>query len=297
MSEKLELALIEKERKIVKKKVDFLRIFCIVFAVILGFCYWHFTQRQEFQALFLIGFGFFAFYKFAKDKISQKIRLKFKVKILSKIIKSINQSFTYIPQMHISRTEFEQAGIFKFVPNSKFRGDDFISGEINGVKFKMSDADLSEIRGSGRYAKRMQIFKGVVFIADFYKNFSPIFRLLLVSSKEAELSGKQIKLDNSEFNANFKTYTNDKITAFYILTPSLMSRILKLKKQRKCDIDIAFWQNKIYIFINDQKDNFELDINTELSSLVRVFESYKNELSSFFDIINDLNLELKIFKK
>ena len=75
-----------------------------------------------------------------------------------------------------------------------------------------------------------------------------------------------------------------------------MQKFLALKKRLGCGINAVFLENKIYLYIDNGKDNFELDLDSSLLEIAVVFDTYKGELESFFQIINDLKLNTKIFK-
>ena len=99
-----------------------------------------------------------------------------------------------------------------------------------------------------------------------------------------------------DFNNRFKIYTNDEINAFYLLSPNFMERFLWLSNNVSYYIDAAFVGNKIYIFIDNKEDNFEINLDTKLTDISTIYATYKFSLEVFFNIIKDLKLNLEIFK-
>lgn len=290
----ISLALLEKERQRVNAKIAKLKLFClIVFGLFTVWLILNSKSDRIGDCISFILIGAFAFYNWRKNVITRSIRSKFKAEVVSKIIKDINPHFVYIPHMHISENEFSKAGVFE-LNGGTFDGNDLISGKIDGVKFKMSDVSYTEIRREGRNTKQVTIFKGIVFIADFYKNFTS--HTIVANSDYAKPVGKRIKIDNMDFNNRFKIYTNDEINAFYLLSPNFMERFLWLSNNVSYYIDAAFVGNKIYIFIDNKEDNFEINLDTKLTDISTIYATYKFSLEVFFNIIKDLKLNLEIFK-
>ena len=285
------LIALEDERILVKKRVNILLVFSIILGILVVVAIFKFKLNEGMTNLLTM--APFGIYAFLKRIITKEIRGKFKNQVVAKVVKDINPNFIYLKDLHISESEFNQTGIFS-TEGRIFEGDDLISGEIESVKFKMSDVRLKEIRRRGKSTQIVDIFKGVVFIAEFYKNFSS--HTTVLGSSEAKTFGKKIKVDNVDFNNHFRVYTDDEINAFYILSPNFMQRFLKLQKRLDCVINVVFLENKIYLYIDNGKDNFEIDLNSSLLQIAVVFDTYKRELESFFQIIGDLKLNTKIFK-
>ena len=57
--------------------------------------------------------------------------------------------------------------------------------------------------------------------------------------------GELVKLENPEFESEFAVYSDDQIESRYILSPSLMERILSFKKQTKKSIQLSFIDSRL----------------------------------------------------
>lgn len=287
--------ILEKERVEVSKKISNLfKTFIIsssVFLILSLFCLVKYDSGLLFFILFALNL---VLYEIIEKKIVKNIRLKFKKEVICKIIKSINPKFVYIMDKHISKNEILKTGILDIKNCGFFSGNDLISGVIDSVKFRMSDICYEENRQTGNGSIRISIFKGIVFVADFYKNFNS--HTFIISSNYTKKKGQKITLDNVNFNSKFQVFTDNKINAFYILDPVFMEKILKLTNKFQ-NIDMVFYKNKIYCFINNNKDNFEIDIDTPLLNAKMIFSLYKYNFDMFFGIVKELNLNNKIFKK
>lgn len=71
-------------------------------------------------------------------------------------------------------------------------------------------------------------------------------------------------MDDNEFNSQFSVYSNNTQNAMYILSPAFMKWLLDLKKRPNFPISISFMGDKIYIFLDTGKDNFEPNIDQSI---------------------------------
>ena len=169
------------------------------------------------------------------------------------------------------------------------QGNDEIQGEHEGVRFHLFDTKLIDTFDN-------YVIYGVFFVAEFNKITNSD---LFIASKEKQYDDfygyKQITMDDNEFNSYFSVYSNDIQNAMYILSPAFMKRLLDLKKRLKMPLTVSFIENKIYIFLDTGKDNFEPNIDKSVLRANSAF-AIKMELSQFLSIIKTLNLNTKIWK-
>lgn len=147
-----------------------------------------------------------------------------------------------------------------------------------------------------RRERWVDIFQGFFFIADFNKDFQGqtiVFRNSWLKLK----SGKQrVKLENPNFEKRFDVFSTDQVEARYILTPNMMERLLELDSRFPGKITVSFRNSSVIVAIPDRTNHFETDIwecqlNTD--KLKREFAT----LVSLFQIVHDLNLNLRIWTK
>ena len=295
-----DLMALEEERKAVKERWRKSLNITAIFTACYVFLMWLLGVNVEFAVYSTIGLAIVVC--FFSDTIgTTKIKPEFKNKVIAKMIKQINPNFEYYENEFISRDEFETTKLFHTTWDTFYTGDDLIIGEHRGVKFKTSDVECSGIttrysRISSFISKRdnSYTFKGIVFIAEFNKFFTS--RTFASSIIYTEPKGDKMTVDNVEFNNIFEIHTNDKVNAFYILSPSLMEKLLRLRKRFECNIGVAFVDNKIYIYIDDGRDNFEVDVNVPLHKIKAIYNIHKDRLQSILQIIDEFNLNSKIFK-
>ncbi|MBR4141110.1 MAG: DUF3137 domain-containing protein, partial [Campylobacter sp.] len=108
--------------------------------------------------------------------------------------------------------------------------------------------------------------------------------------------GKKIGVVNVEFNEKYDVYADDEINAFYILSHSFMENFLNLTKRMKCEINAVFYQDNLYLYINNGQDNFEANLGIPLTLIPVVYGTHKKMIVEVLKIIDDLNLNSKVFK-
>ena len=287
------LQILGKQQQSIKNKLFIVKV---VLAVLVGIVVKISFSKHDFSLPLYAGTLALNAYILLRNYITKDIKSKFKDEVVIKVIEDIDKNLYFSKDEFMDKEEFALTGIYDtFNHNvSHYSGNDLILGERDGVKFKMCDIHLQEIRGSGKSSRTVNIFHGLVFTAEFNKFFTS--HTFIISSAYANYQGERIQTDNSQFNKKFNVYTNDRINAFYILSPSFMERFLRISKRFKCDINAVFFLNKIYIYIDNNKDNFELELDMDLTQITKIFEDIKFEFESFFGIIDDLKLNSKIFK-
>ena len=144
--------------------------------------------------------------------------------------------------------------------------------------------------------KDMQAFSGSVLVCEFYKKFSG--QTTVVSrTLNTKFLGEKEWMDDTLFNDEFRVFTDDKVEARYLLTPTFMRRLYELKEKFAGDMGVsaAFMDDKFYLFLNGAENKFETTLFSLPPSLYDV-KQIKKEISELLSIIDELNLSLDIFK-
>jgi hypothetical protein len=147
------------------------------------------------------------------------------------------------------------------------------------------------------------IFNGIFISASFNKRFNSEtlvvpagFTYFLKKIRQQILANLHIvKLEDIEFSKTFTVTSNDQVEARYILTPALMQRILDYTRKIKKTASFSFVDNHLYCAIPSYKNFFEpaLFEPFDLDLIKRNYEPLK----LYTDIVNDLNLNLRIWSK
>ncbi|WP_241091431.1 DUF3137 domain-containing protein [Campylobacter showae] len=243
------------------------------------------------------------------EKTLEEYRSFYKNVFVSTVIADIDSNFTYEPQKGISANEFYKSGIYRRV---NFYGEDQISGTYANVKFQLSEAIKIEKKYDSNGSKNPYLallrvskviydeymdFNGTVLVCEFYKNFKG--QTILADKKvlNTKISGEKEILDDTDFNKEFRVFTDDKIEARYLLSPAFMRRLhdVKIKFDGAVSLSAAFMDDKFYLFLNGAKDRFESSLFAQSPSLADV-QTIKYEISQLLRIIYELNLSLDVYK-
>ena len=257
--------------------------------------------------------GIFILISFLKiSPLWKEYRSQFKEQVIREIIKFIDSSLSYSPTEKISQSEFVKCGIFR-TGIDRYRGDDFVNGTIGSTQMEFSEVHAeyktTTIDSKGRRRTHWHtIFKGLLFSADFNKEFNIKTYVLtdraekmfgFIGTKLQKMNkarGELVKLENPEFESEFAVYSDDQIESRYLLSPSLMERILSFKKQTKKNIQLSFIDSRLYVTVPYRKALFEPKLFGEMINFSDVQE-YHNDLSLVISIAETLNLNTRIWTK
>jgi len=243
-----------------------------------------------------------------KTKASREYRAKFKTQVIGKILRYIDPEFRYSPYGRMDRNEFIGTGIFNRTPD-RFHGEDLISGKDDQTAFSFSEVTAQYyVRDSKGRRHLRNLFKGLMFKADFHKDFKSRTVILPdVGEKYLGVIGKAFQklnftrsgiteMESVEFEKEFVVYSNDSLEARYILSPSFMEKLLACKERLDLDISLSFYKSNIYIAIPVTKDFFEPGLFKTIIDPVKT-EEYFEDMKMVLEIIDELNLNTRIWSK
>ncbi len=297
---------LEKERQNIVKKIF---IWCgIIFVLFFAIIFILFASFPNIQIIFFIVVLCFIIIGFLVRMFTSNFRESFKLSIIRRIIKFIDNNLEYNPKSYIARNFFESSGIFKSSID-KYSGEDYIYGKLGKTQIDFSEILAQhESRDSKGRKHTTTIFKGIFFIADFNKNFSGTTFILpdtvqsILGSLGQTLQSMNItrpglvKLEDPEFEKLFVVYSADQIEARYILSPSLMQRIVEFKKKTDKKIYLSFTLSKLFVAIENSKNLFEPRIFSSVVDFEPVLE-YFRDIIMITGIVEDLNLNTRIWTK
>ncbi|MEN8127650.1 MAG: DUF3137 domain-containing protein [Planctomycetota bacterium] len=229
-------------------------------------------------------------------------RSRFKERIIQKLLHFIDPSLQYHPDRYISEYDFDRSDLFLQSYN-RYKGDDLIRGKVGKTDIKCSEICVQDSDGDSTQT----IFKGLFTVADFNKDFHG--QTLVLPDKAEKFLGRLgkklqtanplrhqlIQLESPEFENKFVVYGSDQIEARYILTPSLMQRILEFKKRNKSKLYLSFSRNKLYIAIALTRNLFEPGTRKRIDYLSVC--QYFQDLQMAIGVVEDLNLNTRIWTK
>lgn len=269
------------------------------------------APKSIFFSFFLIFIFIFAAIIMTNIKHSKlkKIHGQYKQAVLPYILNLIDNSLVYNVHKGHSKEEFKSTEMYNSDIDN-YTSSDLIEGVINKTYVKISHIFAERIEEETTYDSdnnsstrtvHYTIFSGVFVTLDFNKYFKGKTRLHTkgkTSNSEPSMGTlfsnyNKITLENSDFNNLYKVITTDEQQAFYILSPSLMERLIKLYTTSKSGIGIAFINNMMYIGF--ESSSF-LEINPDDDIKQSIKQLYL-EIKSIINIIDELNLNNRIWTK
>ena len=297
---------LEEERKQLVKKIYTAATIAIIFIIIYSII----TSFLSSLIYAAIGgaIGYFIWYQ----PKWQEFRSRFKTEVIGPILKFCNENLEYNHTEGISRAEFLKSSIFD-TGGDRFLSEDLVTGKIGSTTIRFSEVhtqqkhEIKANKGTSGLKRWTTLFKGVVFIADFNKHFNGR-TVVLTDQAEKKLGSigsffqkmnssrdPLVKMENIEFEKAFVVYSSDSTEAHYILTPSLMERILSLRL-RFSGLQLAFYNSIVFISIPFKENLFEAKPFETLSGHSAI-EKYYSQLKMFIGIVEELNLNTRIWTK
>ena len=252
---------------------------------------------------------------------SRDYRGRFKLSVIEPIVKRADPSLSYSPNGYIAQHDFMASRLVLEHPD-RYSGDDLIQGRIGETAIRFSEVHAERRRvtrdAKGNTRTEWQtIFRGTIVIADFNKEFHGETWVLPDTAQRFlggfgqtlqsfdRRRGELVKLEDPVFEQHFAVYASDQVEARYILSTSLMQRILDYRTRANRAISLSFVHNHLFLAIPASQDHLappslliisNLAGNPRMRSIVlarlREYESY---IASVTGIVEDLNLNTRIW--
>ncbi len=246
--------------------------------------------------------------------LSAGYRASFKERIVGSLVRSVNPSLHYAAKDSIAEEEFQRSRLFT-QGIDRFSGEDMVQGQIGATALRFSEIH-AEYKTTSRDSNGSTdtnwhtIFKGIFFIADFNKHFAGVTvvrpdtaqRLfgqlgqMLQSVGNTFSDLELVTLENPEFEEAFVVLSSDQVEARYILSTSLMERILDYRRRTGRTLALSFVASQINIGITTSRDLFEPPLFKSCANPDLIRE-YLEDLLMMIAIVEDLNLNLRIWSK
>lgn len=250
--------------------------------------------------------AFIAYYVKYGRIISEK-KNRFKREVIGKTVTFLHANLSYDHTRCIDKATYFKSKLY--LDNiSRYNGDDLVSGVVGKTSIRFCELHTQQVRRSGKNTTVVTIFRGLFFIADFNKKFigetfvlpdtaESAFGSLGTFFQKMNMSRpKLVKLEDIEFEKVFAVYGTDQIEARYILSMSLMSRIMEFRKKTGKEISLSFIDSNVFIGIPVAKDLFEAPMFSTLVNYSLIAEYY-NYLALCIGIVEDLDLNTRIWTK
>lgn len=288
--------LVEMRNSNQKKLIRNIFLFSLIpTAVILYFVFCRFPAIIIFLFIIFLSYQTYRIYKYSLKEYSQKLIKKYKSTAFPLLLGFLFDEYNYLENQRISAVVLNKSMLINdYITITE--GDDY-------MKFTLDDTDimLSEIHALNIYQD--SIFNGIFISASFNKDFTSktfLFPKDIISSinhieKQVFSDFKKVKLEDSEFANEFLVLSSDQIEARYILTTSLMQRILDYKEKINKKISLSFVDNRLYCAIPDQINPFMPESFEEIN--FNYINTIYEHIKAYTDLIEDLHLNVRIWNK
>ncbi|MCX8022975.1 MAG: DUF3137 domain-containing protein [Syntrophorhabdaceae bacterium] len=228
----------------------------------------------------------------------------YNINVIDKIVKFVEPSCQYAPEGYIPIESFKLSQLFSNNIDL-YSGSDLISGKIGETSFTFSQIHAlrkEEHKYTNHEGKEdtitywITLFSGIFYVADFNKHFNSKVLLMPKKGRYAFYRWKnRITLEDPEFMSFYNVYADDPVEARYILSTSLMRRIMELIRRAQREIYISFVSPHIYIGIPNPT-NFRPYYSKNLIGYP-TYETYFFWLSYTIGIVDVLDLNTRIWSK
>jgi len=237
----------------------------------------------------------------------------FKSTVIRPLVSFIDPGLGYYPAEYISQGDFERSRIFSIKPD-RYSGEDLVKGKVGATQIAFSEVHAeyktttTDSKGH-THTHWHTIFRGLLFTGDFNKHFQGT--TIVVTDVAERLFGrlgqklqgmtlfsdlKLVKLEDPEFEKLFVVYSQDQIEARYILSTSLMQRIVQFRKRTGKEISMSFVGSRIFVAIPQIKPLFEPRVFRTLLDFNAICE-YFEDMNMAVGIVDELNLNTRIWSK
>jgi hypothetical protein len=298
---------LEKQRKNLRYRIIVIgAIYSLIVLLLAIVIFPYVSENSDF--IYFIVFGYFTLgtiiYKFlVKDYTSE-----FKQSIIKPLIHAIDEKLSYNTQHHITQHLFNRSDLFS--SPDRINGNDYVKGNINGTNIEFSDLHAEKRHKNSKGKESWStIFKGLFIVAEFNKNFhaktvvlpdtaQSTFGSLIGNWLQSNNFGRDelVKMDDNNFEEEFVVYSSDQIEARYILSNSLMKKLLVFKNKSEHPVYISFIGNHIHIAVYYNKDLFEPSVFRSLLKY-KIAMEYVKTLHLAIGIVDELKLNQKLWSK
>lgn len=242
--------------------------------------------------LFLLFGTAFSWVSWNYLKSNSDFHVKFKTKVIEKLLHFIDPSLHYVAYKHVSVQDFRYSSIFDAKLKS-FEGDDFVWGKVDDMDIQFSELEVEAANKKNPNKKPVMIFKGLFLVAQTDTAVQSEIIVLPKAQSNNEYLNKNIKvvkMGNSEFDGMFEVRSSDESKVKSIFTDKFMAHMIDFKKKSKHDIYFGFHGNRAYFATSLEKKLFEPHIFRSMDNF-EMLREYFDDLIHAITIVEDLRLE------
>jgi len=240
--------------------------------------------------------------------LSKEYSSAFKLSVMCKLVQFLDASLQYDPTGFVSGGLYSLSNIFRRQVE-RFSGGNLVRGRLGDIGVEFSEV-LSEyyLKRKGGGKNWITIFNGLLFVADFQRNFCG--QTLILTDVAENLLGKLgqalqsvsapvgglVKFDDHEFEKYFVVYSDNEAQARDILTPLLISRIVDFRKQNRSYIQLSFTGSRVFVAVPFNKSPCRAPLFGPIINF-SLFEKYFEDIELAISVIQDVKNNTRIWNQ
>jgi hypothetical protein len=204
-------------------------------------------------------------------------------------INSQYDPFGHVPEEFVSASGFVSG-------YENISGSDFVRGHYRGIPVMFSDLRLTRTEYSynsetnEHEEHEVVLFKGLWLVADFNRELSSV-PLTIVEERSA--SGA-IQMESEAFNRQFSVFCIDDHTAFYILTPHFMERLVAVDASAEGKSHFKFDKNRLQIAVKTGRDLFETS-SFKPPNVTSLRKKFQREIERLTTVLDEMLMHERLF--
>lgn len=261
-------------------------------------------ETEAFAFLFVVFISFplgFAIAEIATGSQKRERDYIFKYGFVKTALSEVFDDLAFDPDNGLQEKFLEQTGMID--TGDVFSSNDLVTGTYKGTWFTQSDVlseDKHETTDSDGHTHTTYTtnFKGRFIVFDFNKSFSSNFLVVQKKVSGYRVPGRRINgtkykkypSEDEEFNNRFTVYCDNVTSPYTILTQEFMDKLKRVDDKTEGGLIICFFENRLYIGINDHTNAFELDLK-KTPTEEQMVRKIMYEVHVITDLIDDIVMD------
>jgi hypothetical protein len=229
---------------------------------------------------------------------------KIKHQLIGRLVKFVSTDLDYAADAGVGEEAYCYSRLF---PRryDRFHQEDLITGIVGQTRLTVSEIHSEYHISGGKGSQAWKtIFRGLFYILDFPKSFRGSTFVIPDSThwlggvgdflQGFDGRGELIKLEDPEFERVFAVQSSDQVEARYLLSTSMMERILRLSQRGA--VSLAFVEGHLYVALSSHKNLFELGNNLLEPMDGRGLAEQLANLHQVLAIVDELDLNTRIWQ-
>jgi Protein of unknown function (DUF3137) len=231
-------------------------------------------------------------------------RRKHKRQLMERLVKFVNLNLFYDADMGVGQDAYMSSRLF---PRryDRLHQEDLISGMVGKTWLTVAEIHSEYCSQNSKGNRQWHtIFQGLFYILDFPKSFrGSTFVMPDHNSwlggfgdfiQRFDGRGDLVKLEDPDFERAFVVHSTDQVEARYLLSTSMMQRILRLSARGQ--VSLAFTGGNLYVALASERNRFEPHFNLFKPINGLGLADQLDELHEVLSIVDELDLNKRIWK-